>query len=156
MATLKLKEHGSSHWTEDSTQSTLWLTAPANVTLNQPSHASRSNPTFSWNYYTEGHWRSIVTWHLCFVSTGLSYILKRIKSVGQQEQTLKQRPSCAEAAQLYMKKMASPFICHNELYREPEISLIYYSVLFSLLSMLTHTEISEHKYCSRGSLKDTF
>lgn len=91
-----------------------------------------------------------------FFPTGLSYILKRTKSVGQQQQTLKQRPSCVEPAHLYMKKMASPFICHNELYKKPEVSIIHYSVFCCCcvgLPKLTHTGISKCTYCSSWELK---
>lgn len=105
-ATPKLRERGSSRWTKRSTQWTLWLSVPSNVTLKYPSRASK----FTLLKSNLCIWGPASQPDICTAFTGLSCMLRRTKSVGQQQQTLKQRRSCAEAAQLFMKKTASPFV----------------------------------------------
>lgn len=107
-ATPKPKGRGYSPCRNESTLWTLWLIAPPNVTLKQPSHAStcvRALISISGIHITcNQELLQTTSWR---ISTGLSCLLKRTKSVGLQKQTLKQSQSCAEAAQLYMKKKAS-------------------------------------------------
>lgn len=110
MATLKLKEHGFFRSTRECTQSTLWLSALPNVTQKPLSPASKLRFLTYSVCFVDQCWHSI---YLFFI--GLLFMWRRIRSVGQLQQTPKQSLSCADRAQLYMKKRASCFFLFSYL-----------------------------------------